>query len=67
MRIAVITQGISNIFEFIVGLGHEVVGIVECSRESESNSFLKTIGEFFAGVYYSFTLNPLNLKFSLKN
>lgn len=47
MRIAVITQGISNIFEFIIGSGHEVVGIVECSRESEPNSFLKTIGEFF--------------------
>lgn len=62
MRIAVITQGVSNVFESIIESGHEVVGIVECSRTREPNSFLKAIGGAFTDVYYSFTSRPLNLK-----
>lgn len=62
MRVAVITQGISNVFESIVESGHEVVGIVECAPAQEPNSFLRTIGGVFTGIYYSLTLNPLNLK-----
>ncbi|MGB9941344.1 methionyl-tRNA formyltransferase [Methanosarcina sp.] len=62
MRVAIITQGVSNLFESVVGSEHEVVGIVECAPAKELNSFLKAIGRFFAGVYYSLTLKPLNLK-----
>ncbi len=67
MRVAVITQGISKIFESIIESGHEVVGIVECAPAQEPNSFLKATGRFLTGVYYSFTSHPLNLKiFSTK-
>lgn len=62
MRVAVITQGVSNVFESVIESGHEVVGIVECARTKEPNSFLKAMGGAFAGIYYSFTSNPLNLK-----
>lgn len=62
MRVAIITQGISNLFESIVDSEHEVVGIVECAPAKEPNLFLKAIGGFFSGVYYSLTSNPLNLK-----
>lgn len=64
MRVAVITQGVSNVFESVIESGHEVVGIVECARTKEPNSFLKAMGGAFAGIYYSFTSNPLNLKTS---
>ena len=62
MRVVVITQGISNIFESVVESGHEVVGIIECAPAQELNPFLKAIGGIFTGVYYSLTSNPLNLK-----
>lgn len=62
MRVVVITQGISNVFESIVESGHDVVGIVECAPSKELNPFLKAVGGFFTGVYYSLTSNPLNSK-----
>lgn len=62
MRVAVITQGISNILESILESGHEVVGIVESSPSHEPNSFLKTSGKFLTSVCYSFTSRPLNLR-----
>ncbi|WP_054864473.1 hypothetical protein [Methanosarcina barkeri] len=62
MRVAIITQGVSNVFESVIESGHEVVGIVECSRTREPNSFLKAIGGVFTDAYYSFTSKPLNLK-----
>ncbi len=62
MRVAVITQGISNVFESIMESGHEVVGIVECAPAQEPNPFLRAIGGFFTDVYYSVTSKPLNLR-----
>lgn len=62
MKVAVITQGVSDIFESIIESGREVVGIVECAPAQEPNSFLKATGRFLTGVYYSFTSRPLNLK-----
>jgi methionyl-tRNA formyltransferase len=62
LRIAIITQGVSNVFESIVESGNDVVGIVECAPAKKPNPFLKAIGGFFTGVYYSLTSNPLNLK-----
>jgi methionyl-tRNA formyltransferase len=62
LRVVVITQGVSNVFESIVESGHDVVGIIECASSKELNPFLKAVGGFFTGVYYSLTSNPLNLK-----
>lgn len=66
MRVAVITQGISNIFESVLESGHEVVGIVECAPAQEPNPCLKAIGGVFTGIYYSLTSSPLNLRISSK-
>jgi len=62
LRVAIITQGVSSVFESVVESGHEVVGIVECARAKEPNSFLKSIGGAFTDLYSSLTSNPLNLK-----
>lgn len=62
MRVIIITQGISNLFKSIVDSEHEIVGIIECAPTETPNPFLKAIGGFLTFVYYSFTLNPLNLK-----
>lgn len=62
MRVAVITQGISNLFESIVDSEHEIVGIIECAPAKTPNPFLKAIGGFLTFSYYLFTSNPLNLK-----
>jgi len=66
LRVAVITQGISNIFESVLESGHEVVGIVECAPAQEPNPCLKAIGGVFTGIYYSLTSSPLNLRISSK-
>jgi methionyl-tRNA formyltransferase len=62
LRVAVITQGVSNLLESIVDSKHEIVGIVECAPAKEPNSLLKAIGGFFTGFYYSLTSDPLNLR-----
>ena len=46
MRVAVITQGISNVVESVVESGHEIVGIVECAPAQKKNLFIKAIEGF---------------------
>jgi methionyl-tRNA formyltransferase len=62
LKVAVITQGVSEVLKSILESGHEVVGIIECSPAHEPNSFLKKAGKFLTDIYYSFTSHPLNLR-----
>jgi len=62
LRVVVITQGIPQVLQSIIGSKHKVVGIVDCAPANEPNKFLKAAGRFLTGIHYSFTSNPLNLK-----
>lgn len=62
MRVAVITQGISDIIKSVVESDHEVVGIFDCASVKEKSIALKAIEDFYKDGYYSLTSKPINLK-----